>query len=326
MKKQNLIPYLAHLNKKYQVFVPAKNHNGATCFEEFSGQELCLKERTLYSVKDLYLPNKEREFFFEKKHGSCKIHETIKHRPRIVFGVRSCDLHALNVLDKLFLEFYGYDPLYKNKRNTSLVIGLSCSEPCETGFCASMGTNKPDFFDLFFWEKKDGYFVEIGSPSWEKLYHKKFFEETEEKKGTPIEDCKLELNTADLEDILEKNFEHGIWNSESKRCLSCSSCTEICPTCHCFTVEDNFLLDDSGTERYREWASCQLQRFTKIHGAILRASRKSRLRQFVMHKLSYFKQQHNVHLCVGCGRCIQVCPVKISLVDIAEKIRGEGNA
>ncbi|HLD58285.1 MAG TPA: 4Fe-4S dicluster domain-containing protein [archaeon] len=326
LKKNNLLPYLEFLQKEknLNVIVPVLNRNSASCFEELSdanAKNIFLDSRTWFSPKKFFLPNREREFLFEKKASSLEIHETIKHSQKVIFGMRSCDLHALNVLDKLFLDFYGYDLLYRNKRHTTLTIGIDCKKESENCFCESMQTDKPDFFDLFFWEKKDGYFIEIGSERWEELYCKKFFEETRETKNKSAEKCKTRLNTKELEKIFEKNFEHKIWESESERCLSCSACTQVCPTCYCFTIKDFFLLDGKNSERYREWDSCQLQQFTKVHGGIFRQSRKSRLRQFVMHKLSYYKQEHNLHLCVGCGRCISVCPVQISLVQIAKEIQ-----
>lgn len=297
-----------------------QNSNNASCFGEWTDQELFLEGRTMFSPKKFFLPNREREFLFEKKDKTYKIHETIKHKPRVIFGMRSCDLHALGTLDSIFLKFYGYDSLYRNKRDNTLTIGLECSEPASTCFCTSMGTNKPDFFDLFFWEQENGYFIEIGSENWEKLYHKKFFEHTAGKKGSPVKNCPVKLSTKNIETILEKNFEHNVWEKTSKKCLSCSSCTEVCPTCYCFLVIDNFLTNGN-SERYREWDSCQLQQFSKIHGKTFRETRKARLRQFVMHKLSYFKQEHNMHLCVGCGRCIRACPVDISLVEMAKIIQ-----
>jgi len=324
LRKKNLVPYLEYLKKEFDVIVPVQNSRNATVFEPWKGQELFIEKRTIFSPKKFFLPNLEREFLFEKKEKGYKIHETIKHKPRVIFGIRSCDLHAIGTLDKLFLEFYGYDLLYRNKRNTTFTIGLSCAEAAETCFCGSMNTHIPDFFDLFFWEKKDGYFVEIGSARWEKLLHKKFFESTSEKKGSNPK-CPVSLDTKNIDSLLMKNFGHVVWEKEAEKCLSCSSCTQICPTCYCFLVLDNFL-KNGDSERYREWDSCQLQRFSKIHGAIFRKTRKSRLRQFVMHKLSYFKEDHGIHLCVGCGRCIKACPAKISLVDIAKTIQGEKNA
>ncbi len=326
LKKKNLLPYLEFLQEEngLQVIVPVVNSNGATCFEELSkenSENLFLDSKAFFSAKKFFLPNREREFLFEKKAASFEIHETIKHRHKVLFGLRSCDLHALNALDKPFLDFYGCDSLYRNKRNNVLTIGLECLKPEKNCFCESFGTSKPDFFDLFFWEKKDGFFVEIGSPEWEKLYCKKFFEKTRENRNPQKENCSLKLETKSIAELLEKNFENPIWEKESEKCLSCSSCTQICPTCYCFAIEDFFIPGTEDSERYREWDSCQLQQFTRINAGIFRQSRKSRLRQFVMHKLSFFRQQHNVHLCVGCGRCIDACPAKISLVEIASQIQ-----
>jgi ferredoxin len=39
-----------------------------------------------------------------------------------------------------------------------------------------------------------------------------------------------------------------------------------------------------------------------------------------MHKFSYYPENYNLIGCVGCGRCIQLCPVNNDLRTILEKV------
>ena len=55
---------------------------------------------------------------------------------------------------------------------------------------------------------------------------------------------------------------------------------------------------------------------------MFREDRVERCKQFVYHKLLYFKERFGTHLCVGCGRCVEVCPVAIDLFSTAEEAVG----
>jgi ferredoxin len=158
------------------------------------------------------------------------------------------------------------------------------------------------------------------------LLGKKFFRSISDAKPSVSIKCKKSLETKNLAENIYKNFSHPIWAKEAERCLSCTSCTQSCPTCYCYTINDGFEFD-TGTEsaRSRLADSCQLKRFTTVAGGhAFRESRAARLRQFVLHKLSYYKKNHGKQLCVGCGRCIAVCPAKIDITFIANTIIQKG--
>ncbi len=327
IKKEDLPKFLEFLQKKFdQVIVPAKNKTDATCFQQYSGQELFLETRTDFSAKEFFRPAKEKMFSFKKKNSSFNVEPCFDTAKRVIFGIRPCETHALHALDVLFIKFFGEDRFYSIRRKNTVVIALQCSKACENGFCTSLGTSQATGHDLLFFERGSDFFVKVETEKGKELIDSKFFRHTSDALPSADISCKNSLDTEDIEENLYANFNHPVWKEESERCLSCTSCTQSCPTCYCYTTKDEFVFgSDTESERFRFLDSCQLKRFTEVAGNhVFRPSREGRLRQFVLHKLSYYREQYGVHLCIGCGRCITVCPVKISLVEIANKIQKHG--
>jgi formate hydrogenlyase subunit 6/NADH:ubiquinone oxidoreductase subunit I len=111
------------------------------------------------------------------------------------------------------------------------------------------------------------------------------------------------------------------WDEVATRCLGCANCTMVCPTCFCTTVEDTTDLTGEVAERSRRWDSCFTLDHSYVHGGSVRASLKSRYRQWLTHKLSTWIDQFGTSGCVGCGRCITWCPVAIDITEEAAAIR-----
>ncbi|MCX6798630.1 MAG: 4Fe-4S dicluster domain-containing protein [Candidatus Diapherotrites archaeon] len=325
IKKEQLPSFLDVLAKKSAVFVPVEEDSGATIFAPWEGQQLFLEGRTLFSPKFLFRPSQEKIFFFRKQTGSYEISPLDDKKQKIVFGIRPCDTHALNVLDQLFEKYCdcGSDQFYTSRRKNTVLIALQCKGPCENGFCTSMGTSQPVGHDLLFIERGNDFFVTAATERGKRLLGKKFFKPAKDTAPSRKLECQNSLETKNLAQNLYSNFNHPVWKQEGDRCLSCTSCTQVCPTCYCYFIEDNFLFgSDKESERSRQLDSCQLQRFSKVAGNhVFRKSRAARLRQFVLHKLSYYQQHHGLQLCIGCGRCIAACPVDIDLTKIANEIQ-----
>ena len=56
-------------------------------------------------------------------------------------------------------------------------------------------------------------------------------------------------------DVLIANLDHPRWDDVADRCLSCTNCTLVCPTCFCSAVEDVNSLDGNHAERVQRWDS-----------------------------------------------------------------------
>ncbi|MGA2430311.1 MAG: 4Fe-4S dicluster domain-containing protein [Candidatus Acidiferrum sp.] len=254
------------------------------------------------------------------------------HRKMAFVGVRACELHAIAIQDKVFLGGHVVDSQYQARRDGNFVLAINCGQAGNTCFCASMkaGPKATSGFDLALTEILEGgehYFVaEIGTPLGGEILRaidSKTAAAIEVEKAASIhantaKQMGRTLDTTGIKELLYANYEHPRWNEVAGRCLTCGNCTMVCPTCFCTTVEDTTDLTGDHAERWRKWDSCFTSDFSYIHGGSVRATAKSRYRQWMTHKLATWIDQFGSSGCVGCGRCITWCPVAI---DITEEVR-----
>ena len=124
---------------------------------------------------------------------------------------------------------------------------------------------------------------------------------------------------ADVADVLRRSYVHPRWDDVARRCLACTNCTLVCPTCFCIAVEDTTDLAGDAV-RGRRWDSCFTAQHSYVHGGSVHASTASRYRQWMTHKLSTWFDQFGTSGCVGCGRCITWCPAAIDITEEAAAI------
>lgn len=250
-------------------------------------------------------------------------------------GVRACELRALAIQDKVFLEGQFADPFYRRHREALLIIAVNCTEAGGTCFCASMktGPKAESGFDLALTELlEEGhhhFLVESGTDRGRELLKKVSSkkasaaerEAAEKKWDSAARSMGRRLDIDGLKELLYRNLENPRWDEVSSKCLTCANCTMVCPTCFCSTMEDVTNLTGEQAERWRIWDSCITSDFSYIHGGSVRASPKSRFRQWMTHKLATWVDQFGEFGCVGCGRCITWCPVGIDITEEARAIR-----
>ena len=258
--------------------------------------------------------------------------ENAQTRKYAFIGARSCDLYAIAILDKIFLGGPYVDFTYKARRDSTFIVAINCSQAGGTCFCVSMQTGpKATFgFDMGLTEVlQDGrhfYLVEPGTPLGaevlQQIPHQLASPQDEQAAERVIALTAAQMgramDTTDIKELLYRNYEHPRWENVAARCLTCGNCTMVCPTCFCTTVEDVTDLSGQHAERWRKWDSCFTMDFSYLHGGSVRATPKSRYRQWMTHKLATWIDQFGASGCVGCGRCITWCPVGI---DITEEVR-----
>jgi ferredoxin len=258
-------------------------------------------------------------------------------RPVALLGVRSCDLHAIAIHDRVLLERSYADVHYAARRSQSLVVAVSCAAPSGTCFCASTGTGPSphEGFDLSLTELLDGnghrFVVRSGTPRGEHLLDRlptapvDLDDLAEDAAVTEQATAMMgrQLDVDGLRDLLYDNPEHPQWEAVAARCLSCTNCTMVCPTCFCTSVEDTTDLADGTAERWRVWDSCFTAEFSAMHGGSVRTTTKSRYRQWATHKLAAWIDQFGSSGCVGCGRCITWCPAGIDITAEVAAIRAD---
>jgi ferredoxin len=256
--------------------------------------------------------------------------------PRYAFlGVRSCDLHAVAVQDRVFMGDGHTDEDYAARRRDAFFVAVNCARAGGTCFCTSMGTGPrvTGGFDLVLTELLDGdghrFLVEPGSEQGEELLAELPARPPEPHElAAPAEQAERtaasmgrSLDTDGIRELLHDNAEHPRWAEVADRCLSCGNCTMVCPTCFCSTAEDVTDLAGEEAQHTRLWDSCFTMEHSYVHGGSVRGTTRSRYRQWMTHKLASWIDQFGTSGCVGCGRCITWCPVAIDITEEVAAIR-----
>ena len=315
------------------LYIPADDAKGQAQFTPWTaGMALTKKLNTVRSAKDLFFPQVENLVDFKM---SGKKIEVIENRdptePFVVFGVRACDCRSFDILDRVFLEEPA-DTYYQTRRENGTVITLACSRPAETCFCGVFGIDAADpQGDVTCWMTGEALYWRSNTPKGDALTAKLAIladcddaaVRSQQEKSRDILN-KLPLNALDLTgfdgDHLMDWFNHPAWAELSESCLGCGTCTFVCPTCQCYDVQDF----DTGKEikRFRCWDSCMYSDFTMMAHGTNRPTQKERFRQRFMHKLVYFPSKNEgIYGCVGCGRCLQKCPIHMNIVKVAKTLK-----
>jgi ferredoxin len=289
-----------------------------------------------HSWKKFLFPAFARLWKAQRANGHFQILPEEQKSPKVAFlGVRACELHAIGIQDKVFLEGPFADSHYKSRRKDIFVVAVNCTQAGGTCFCDSMGTGPKatSGYDLSLTEvvKDSQHFLlaHAGTKAGAKIVAEFFTEAAGEEEVAAanglIEEATRHmgrsLDTNGLKEVLYRNTENPRWDAVANRCLSCANCTSVCPTCFCSTVEDVTDLTGQEAERRRKWDSCFATDFSYIYGGSVRATPRSKYRQWMMHKLAYWIDQFGTSGCVGCGRCITWCPVGIDITEEARVIR-----
>jgi ferredoxin len=305
-----------------------------------------------HSLKNFMFPPRETLLESIRKNGTWQMTAPeIDPTPLAVIGVRSCDLAALAVQDKVFLDGPYVDPNYKARREKLFLVAVNCRRASATCFCHSMKTGPAvrNGFDMALTDLHLRFLVEVGSArgadiaatlDWQLASAQEVEQsraisaqleaelQTRETKPQP-HDGELRqrfLDTTNIHDLLLNNLEHPRWAEVAERCLSCTNCTLVCPTCFCTSVEDVSDLSGDNVRRERAWDSCFTMEHSYTNTGVVRKTTAARYRQWLTHKLATWIDQYGTSGCVGCGRCITWCPVGIDITEEVAAIRATDGA
>ncbi len=256
--------------------------------------------------------------------------------PKLAFlGVRACEIAAFARQDKALAAGIAPDTDYRARREAAFVIAVNCTEAGDTCFCASVDTGPRATcgFDLALTELVDAhrhdFLVQVGTPRGEAIAGVlPLVPATPADAAAADAGCARasrtmgrHLDTAGLKERLQAHGEHVHWEEVARRCLACTNCTLVCPTCFCHTTEDTASLDGASAEHRQRWDSCFTLDFSRLHGGPVRGSVAARYRQWITHKLAHWVDQFGESGCVGCGRCITWCPAGIDITAEAAALR-----
>ena len=321
-------------------YIPVDTSAGAKYEKWENGKKLSDALNTVRSPKDFFFPQTENLMEFKTEGKKIEIIDTrTEHEDFVVFGVRACDVKSFEVLDKVFLS-EPVDSFYKNRREHAVTVSLACTKPHETCFCGTFGIDaaEPEG-DVVCYKTADALYLDAKTEKGEKLLasvasvtektEKADEAEVEEQKKT-VRDRLSKLPLANLkadafgDGKTSKFFNAPEWKELSESCLGCGTCTFVCPTCQCYDIKD--FNTGSGVKRFRCWDSCMYSDFTKMSAGQPRLTQLERFRQRFMHKLVYFPTNNDgMFSCVGCGRCINKCPIQMNIVKVMKKLGGGEN-
>ena len=325
----------AKISESRKLYIPADDGVSQARFLPYmDGMQLTEKINTVRSAKDLFFPQVENLLKFKVSGKQIEmIDDRAPVEPFVVFGVRACDCRSFDVLDNVFLYEEPADTFYKARRENGLIITLACNAPEETCFCTAFGIDPADpAGDITAWQAGDSYLfrgnTEKGKQLLEELNLADAAEDAAAQQQQRIRAIaeklpfgKLDLTGFDKEHLMEK-FNDPRWAQLSESCLGCGTCTFVCPTCQCYDIREF----NSGREvqRFRCWDSCMYSDFTMMAHGTNRPTQKERFRQRFMHKLVYYPANNDgLYSCVGCGRCLQKCPVHTNIVKVVKTLGGE---
>lgn len=300
-----------------------------------------------HSLKNFLFPARETISRFLREDGTWRqVDEVPAEPPLAVIGVRACDLAGLAIQDRVFLAGDAVDPGYRRRREGLFLIAVNCRRAAATCFCHSTGCGPAVSagFDLALCEFPGRFACEVGSKRGAEVLAKVAaaapLERCSEadvlaareqsrvleasmhaREASPDQPRPRSLDTEGIRDLLYDNLEHPRWEEVASRCLSCTNCTLVCPTCFCASVTEVADLSGDAVDRERHWASCFTLDHARMHGQSVRSSTASRYRQWLTHKLAGWIDQFGTSGCTGCGRCITWCPVGIDITEEVAAIR-----
>ena len=316
---------LKELGKQYRLYAPVLkvgegrfSETDVVIYDDvMTSGEIELEKKSDFSFKEILTPLSQTLFFFTEN----VIKEAdIDDREAIVF-LRSCDMHAVKRLDQIYLHNGKHvDAFYQKIREKIHFALIGCPASFQECFCVSMGTNKTeegylfalnygdDRFDIDVKDSSlDGIFAEAGGEI--KEVEAAYVTENETKVSVPAE-------------VPNSIYQSDLWKEYDKRCIACGRCNLVCPTCTCFTMQDAFYTDNGKVgERRRVGGSCMIDGYSTVAGGgQYRRKHGERMRFKVLHKIYDFRKRYGYDMCVGCGRCDDVCPEYISFSNIINKV------
>ncbi len=284
---------------------------------------LAYDSNSAVSPKAFLLPQTE-SLFEIKSAKNCNLLPIEDRKKRVFCGVRPCDIKALTLMHRFFMDELADLP-YKEKFENSTFIALSCNKRCsDKSFCYEMdsGPYAEDGFDLQLTKIDAGHVVEIGSKKGSEIIkqNKELFSKTlpgyEKEVKVILKNFTKEIKKIDHKKLAgimkQEKVKESIWDDIGLRCVVCSGCITLCPTCSCFSIADR-LNGDKGI-RMRYCDGCPYAGFTRMAGGSTPFPKhRDRIRRFFEHKLSIDVERYGTPSCVGCGRCIQTCPGNINI-------------
>lgn len=323
LSKDSMTDVIKKWSENYLIYAP-KCFEGWGAFSDTdmirysqikNADEIEFNIKSDFSFKEILLPISQTLFYFTED----SVKEADGPKKGAIIFLRSCDLHSVKRLDEIYLKNGFEDYYYKRIRENVKFVLIGCQNSYENCFCVEMGTNKIDSYSLSIDYKDDKFFIDNKCEEFEKDLES-FCEEKLNVIPSFVTENDIRVNIP--VNITLDIIKSKMWDEYDSRCINCGRCNFVCPTCTCFTMQDIFYTDNGKAgERRRVWASCMVDGYTEVAGGgSYRKNNGQRMRFKVLHKVYDYKKRNGYHMCVGCGRCDDVCPQYISYSNCINKL------
>jgi sulfhydrogenase subunit beta (sulfur reductase) len=341
LTKDALTAWLDRLADEATLIAP-RSVDGIVLYRPVAGSDEITFDytRPKMSPKEAIFPPTDRILSIEKRGQEMAVSEPSLEKEQVIFGLRPCDAHGIAVFDKMFLEKEPVDLSYAGRRQVTTLIGLSCPQMWEGCFCTSMGgaPDDPSHVDVLLTELapdlqtgvEGGYAVQAVTENGEALVAGLDLKEVEgpvlsAAEGEPPGPILHQDNVpVPPPESWPQRFDDRYWDLLAERCIGCRICAYVCPTCRCFDVRDEVAQRRAGYSQYdrlRCWDSCTGANYRVVAGGHNpRATKGQRLRNRFFCKFYYLHEDYGATGCVGCGRCIEACPVNIDIVEMLHDV------
>ena len=346
LKSDDLLKFYERIAQEYELYVPVREkspikRDECACRTSLPTDDYFLKKFSQVSKEEIVFNEYRaveptRAFFTHYKEET----DSYKERPQALCGVKNCDIFSLKVQDFVFLGGNEVDPLYKERRDNTLIIASDCPHFKEVCFCRAFDINPypTEGFDFNLSPLTNGFLLDVASPTAKRIAlslrdiltpailgqlagRAAKRESVNRRLDEHLEQHSIPKKET-LQGIVLSGYNSGIWQDEMRTCVECNGCVFMCDTCHCFLLSDDS--PSGNVRRLRLWDGCLLKNFTKVAGGAnpLRL-RYMRLRNRYLKKFDFFISNLGYQACCGCGRCIEVCPGKIDIRRILRKLYEE---
>lgn len=337
LMKGELDSFIKKLSKKMKVCAPvAKGHNNYAFEEVSSAGEIAVDYLpTILPPKKYFMPPREKMLDFDISGGKPQDKAVLEAEPLALFGVHTCDLAGIQCLNMVFSE-RPRDYNYLLRKESIFIIGLECNKYCDgSASCALVGNHLPNGgYDLFLTDIGDRWIVHVNTQKGEELAESLGLPKAEAADLAALDKVRaskkeifqneIGVGRKLLPEVFSKSMESPVWKDVGERCVSCGNCTNVCPTCYCFDMNDTINLDMKTGHRTRTWDSCQFETFATVAGGEnFREDRGHRQRHRIYRKFKYSLDKFYRFFCTGCGRCTRTCMAKINMKDTLKALTAD---